>query len=92
MFRVTLPALGNQFVSLFKDTSVAYVIAVPELTYAAQWLSFNKFRIVEGYSVAGADVSRHRLRSCSPSCGGSSGAMPCGARPWKSRSIRCRSC
>jgi polar amino acid transport system permease protein len=52
MFRVTLPALGNEFVSLFKDTSVAYVIAVPELTYAANWMSTNKFRIIEGYTVA----------------------------------------
>ena len=52
MFRVTLPALGNQFVSLFKDTSFAYVIAVPELTYAASWLGANKFRIFEGLSVA----------------------------------------
>jgi polar amino acid transport system permease protein len=52
MFRVILPALGNQFVSLFKDTSFASVIAVPELTYAANWLSTNKFRIFEGYSVA----------------------------------------
>jgi polar amino acid transport system permease protein len=52
MFRVTLPALGNEFVSLFKDTSIAYVIAVPELTYAANWMSTNKFRIIEGYTVA----------------------------------------
>jgi polar amino acid transport system permease protein len=52
MLRVTLPALGTQFVSLFKDTSFAYVIAVPELTYAASWLSANKFRVFEGYSVA----------------------------------------
>ncbi len=52
MFRVVMPALSNQFVSLFKDTSIAAVIAVPELTYAAKWLSTNKFRIIEAYSVA----------------------------------------
>jgi polar amino acid transport system permease protein len=52
MFRVVLPALSNQFVSLFKDTSIAAVLAVPELTYAAKWLSTNKFRIIEAYSVA----------------------------------------
>jgi polar amino acid transport system permease protein len=46
-----MPALSNQFVSLFKDTSVAFVIAVPELTYAAKWLATNKFRIFEGYSI-----------------------------------------
>ena len=52
MFRIALPALSNQFVSLFKDTSIASVLAVPELTYAAKWLSTNKFRIIEAYSVA----------------------------------------
>src|SRR3954451_18272850 len=52
MFRVVLPALSNQFVSLFKDTSIASVLAVPELTYAAKWLSTNKFRVIEAYSIA----------------------------------------
>jgi polar amino acid transport system permease protein len=52
MFRVVMPALSNQFVSLFKDTSIASVLAVPELTYAAKWLSTNKFRVIEAYSVA----------------------------------------
>lgn len=51
MFRVVLPALSNSFVSLFKDTSIASVIAVPELTYGAQWINFNTFRIVEVYLV-----------------------------------------
>ena len=51
MFRITLPALSNSFVSLFKDTSVASVIAVPELTYGAQWINTNTFRMVEVYSV-----------------------------------------
>ncbi|WP_274631375.1 amino acid ABC transporter permease [Arvimicrobium flavum] len=51
MARITLPALSNTFISLFKDTSVASVIAVPELTYGAQWINFNTFRIVEVYLV-----------------------------------------
>ena len=51
MLRIALPALSNTFVSLFKDTSVASVIAVPELTYGAQWINFNTFRIVEVYLV-----------------------------------------
>ncbi len=51
MFRVVLPSLSNTFVSLFKDTSVASVIAVPELTYGAQWINFNTFRFVEVYAV-----------------------------------------
>ncbi len=51
MTRITLPALSNTFISLFKDTSVASVIAVPELTYGAQWINFSTFRIVEVYIV-----------------------------------------
>jgi polar amino acid transport system permease protein len=51
MIRIVLPSLSNTFVSLFKDTSVASVIAVPELTYGAQWINFNTFRIVEVYSI-----------------------------------------
>lgn len=51
MFRIVLPALSNTFVSLFKDTSIASVLAVPELTYGAQWINFNTFRIVEVYAI-----------------------------------------
>ncbi len=51
MIRIVLPSLSNTFVSLFKDTSIASVLAVPELTYGAQWINFNTFRIIEVYSV-----------------------------------------
>jgi polar amino acid transport system permease protein len=51
MFRIVLPSLSNTFISLFKDTSVASVLAVPELTYGAQWINFNTFRIIEVYAV-----------------------------------------
>jgi polar amino acid transport system permease protein len=51
MTRITLPALSNTFISLFKDTSVASVIAVPELAYGTQWINFNTFRIIEVYAV-----------------------------------------
>jgi len=51
MLRISLPAMSNTFVSLFKDTSVAAVIAVPELTFGAQWINLNSFRIIEVYSV-----------------------------------------
>ncbi|MGD9510404.1 MAG: amino acid ABC transporter permease [Geminicoccaceae bacterium] len=51
MFRIVLPSLSNTFVSLFKDTSIASVIAVPELTYGAQWINFSTFRFVEVYAV-----------------------------------------
>ena len=36
MLRNALPALGNNFISLFKDTSLAAAIAVPELTFYAR--------------------------------------------------------
>ena len=51
MTRITLPALSNTFISLFKDTSIASVIAVPELTWGAQWINNRTFRIVEVYAV-----------------------------------------
>lgn len=51
MFRIVLPSLGNAFISLFKDTSLASVIAVPELAYGANWIYTNTFRIVEVYAV-----------------------------------------
>lgn len=51
MFRIVLPSLGNTFVSLFKDTSIASVIAVPELQYGANWIYTNTFRIIEVYAV-----------------------------------------
>jgi polar amino acid transport system permease protein len=51
MFRIVLPSLGNAFISLFKDTSLATVLAVPELTYGANWIYTNTFRIVEVWTV-----------------------------------------
>ncbi|MBI1776190.1 MAG: amino acid ABC transporter permease [Proteobacteria bacterium] len=54
MFRIVLPSLSNTFVSLFKDTSVAWVIAVPELFFGYNWIYTNTFRIVEGLSVLAA--------------------------------------
>jgi His/Glu/Gln/Arg/opine family amino acid ABC transporter permease subunit len=53
MFRVSLPALGNTFISLFKDTSVASAIAVPELTYGAIRINVNTWRVIEVYLVVG---------------------------------------
>ena len=49
--RVSLPALSNAYIALFKDTALGSVIAVPELTHAAQWINFNTFRILEVYAL-----------------------------------------
>jgi len=51
MIRIVLPSLSNTFMSLFKDTSIASVLAIPELTYGAQWINFNTFRIIEVYAI-----------------------------------------
>jgi len=51
-FRIILPSLSNNFISLFKDTSLASAIAVPELTYAAEWLNVNTFRTIEAWTFA----------------------------------------
>lgn len=53
MFRTVLPSLSNTFISLFKDTSLASAIAVPELTFAARELSTNTFRVIEAWTTAG---------------------------------------
>lgn len=54
MFRTVLPSLSNSFISLFKDTSLAAAISVPELTFAARKLSTDTFRVIEAWTAAGA--------------------------------------
>jgi polar amino acid transport system permease protein len=49
--RSMLPATGNVFVSLVKDSSLLSVIAVPELTYQAQQLATSTFRPLEVYTL-----------------------------------------
>ncbi len=51
MLRIVLPSLSNVLISLFKDTSLASVIAVPELLYGANWIKTNTFRQVEVWLV-----------------------------------------
>ncbi len=52
MMRNAFPSLGNNFISLFKDTSLAAAIAVPELTFYARQINVNTFRVVETWLVA----------------------------------------
>jgi His/Glu/Gln/Arg/opine family amino acid ABC transporter permease subunit len=52
MLRNALPALGSTMISLFKDTSIAAVIAIPELTFQARKINTESFRVVESWSVA----------------------------------------
>jgi His/Glu/Gln/Arg/opine family amino acid ABC transporter permease subunit len=51
-FRNALPSLGNTFISLFKDTSIAAVIAVPELTFQARKINNESFRVIEVWLTA----------------------------------------
>lgn len=53
MLRIVLPSLSSTLISLFKDTSLASVIAVPELTYGANWIKTNTFRAIEVWIVVG---------------------------------------
>lgn len=50
--RNALPSLGNNFISLFKDTSIAAAIAVPELTFQARKINNESFRVIEVWLVA----------------------------------------
>jgi glutamine transport system permease protein len=51
MIRNALPALGSTFISLFKDTSLAAAIAVPELTFQARKINVESFRVIETWMV-----------------------------------------
>ena len=46
-----LPALGNESISLFKDTSLATVIAVNELMTRGKQIAGRDFKTMETYSV-----------------------------------------
>lgn len=52
MLRNVLPALGSTFISLFKDSSIAAAIAIPELTFQARKINVESFRVVETWMVA----------------------------------------
>ena len=52
MFRNVLPSLSSTLISLFKDTSLAAAIAVPELTFEARKINVESFRVVETWMVA----------------------------------------
>ena len=46
-FRVSLPALNNNLVNLVKTTTLAYVIAVPEMMYAANQIWSDNVNVSE---------------------------------------------
>nr|WP_210308456.1 amino acid ABC transporter permease [Prosthecomicrobium pneumaticum] len=52
MLRNVLPSLGNTFIGMFKDSSIAAAIAIPELTFEARKINVDTFRVVETWTVA----------------------------------------
>ncbi|CAN7429166.1 amino acid ABC transporter permease [Bosea sp. LjRoot237] len=52
MLRNALPSLGNTFIGMFKDSSIAAAIAVPELTFEARKINVDTFRVIETWTVA----------------------------------------
>ncbi len=49
--RVILPPLGNDFISMLKDSSLASVISVQELTYSGNLLNARTFRSFQTYNM-----------------------------------------
>ena len=49
--RVILPPLGNDFIAMLKDSSLASAIAVSELTHSGRLLTARTFRAFETYNM-----------------------------------------
>jgi His/Glu/Gln/Arg/opine family amino acid ABC transporter permease subunit len=49
-FRRVVPILGSIWVSLFKDTSLVFVIAIAEITYRSNRLAIQTYRQLEIYT------------------------------------------
>ena len=62
MFRTVLPSLSNTFISLFKDTSLAMAIAVPELTFVTRKVGHRYLPVHPGMDDGGSSLPRHHLR------------------------------
>ncbi|MDA8236363.1 MAG: amino acid ABC transporter permease [Chloroflexi bacterium] len=52
--RIITPAIGNEFISMIKDSSLVSVIAVPELLWRAQRVGQSNFRTLETLMIAAA--------------------------------------
>ena len=51
--RIVIPTLGNYFISLFKDTALASVVTVQELTFTGQIISARSYQYFTIYTVTG---------------------------------------
>ena len=50
--KVTLPAMGNEFVAIIKESSILYAVGVYELTYQAYKLASVNYYYIETMIVA----------------------------------------
>ena len=57
-FRIILPTLTNEFMTIFKNTSVALTIGLVELTATAREINENTFRTFEAYRRRHPGLSR----------------------------------
>src|SRR3546814_11073044 len=51
--RIVTPTLGNYFISLFKDTALASVVTVQELTFVGQIISARTYQYFTIYTLTG---------------------------------------
>ena len=53
-FRIVIPAIGNDFVAMIKDSALVSTIAVQELLWRAESIGTQKFRTLETLIIAAA--------------------------------------
>ena len=53
-FRIVIPAIGNDFVSMLKDSSLVSILAVEELLFRAKLIGGQNFRSLETLIIAAA--------------------------------------
>ena len=51
--RIVIPALGNYFIGLFKDTALCSVVSIQEVIFTAQILASRNFQYFTLYTVVG---------------------------------------
>ena len=51
-FRVMIPAISSEFLTIFKNSALTLTIGVAEITAAATYIESDTFRGIEAYSVA----------------------------------------
>ena len=53
-FRIVIPAIGNDFVAMLKDSSLVSILAVEELLFRSQLVGRQNFRSLEALVIAAA--------------------------------------